>query len=95
MKNEINNINECIFSAKPIWWYKWVSSLELVDMHLWIFWTLPWDENDKWKDKYKTEEELAELYKKTDREIIIKNFSWDDMKFWHLYYQANTILWTH
>lgn len=42
--------------------HNWVTNWELVDMHLWIFWTLPWDENDKWEWKYHTKEELAKLY---------------------------------
>ena len=70
----------------------WVSDWEKVDMHLGIFWTLPWDENDKGKWKYKTEKELAQLYK--------DNFKKAEEKFWlgkaaHLFYQANSILWKH
>ena len=90
-----NNNKQPIFKAKPIWWYKWVSNWEIVDMHLWIFWTLPWDKNDIWKWKYKSNEELAELFKKTDIDIILNNFWWDLIRYWDLYYQANTILWKH
>lgn len=71
----------------PIAWYKWVSNWDLVDIHLWVYWELPWDDI-----KYKTYEELAQIYRDMNRDIIIKNLWWDSKRFLHLYFEANTIL---
>lgn len=64
---------------------------ELVDMHLWVYWKLPNEETSK---NYNNSKELAQLYRDSmkDWKKVVENFSWDNKKAFHLFYQAGEII---